>query len=69
MITPQSGKQIIAIHTGPNISRSKGNKATKFGQAIEYYMKNIFLEKSFPNCGGETVTRPFSKKNKIEHRS
>ena len=61
-MTSQSGKQIIAIHTVPNISRSKGNKATKFGQLIEYYKKNIFLEKSFTSCCGETVPRPFSKK-------
>ena len=36
----------------------------KFGQLIEYYMRNIFLEKSYPKCGGETITRPFSKKSK-----
>ena len=36
----------------------------KFGQLIEYYMRNIFLEKSCPKCGGETITRPFSKKSK-----
>ena len=28
-------KQIIAIHIFPNISRSKGNQAIKFGQLIE----------------------------------
>ena len=27
----------------PNISRSKDNQAMKFGQFIEYNMKNIFL--------------------------
>ena len=31
----------------PNISRSKGNQAMKFGQLIEYNMINIFLEKSY----------------------
>ena len=36
----------------------------KFGQLIEYYMRNIFLEKSYPKCGGEAITRPFSKKSK-----
>ena len=29
----------------PNISRSKGNQAMKFGRLIEYNMRNIFLEK------------------------
>ena len=33
----------------------------KFDQSIEYSMRNIFLEKSYPKCGGE---RPFSKKAK-----
>ena len=26
----------------------------KFGQLIEYNMRNIFLEKSYTKCGGET---------------
>ena len=42
----QPGKQTIAIHILPNISRSKGNQTMKFGQLIEYNMRNIFLEKS-----------------------
>ena len=33
----------------------------KFGQLIEY-MRNIFLEKSSIECGGETSSRPFSEK-------
>ena len=33
----------------------------KFGQLVKYNMKNIFLEKLFTKCGGETITRPFSK--------
>ena len=33
----------------------------KFGQLIEYNMRNIFYEKSFSKCGGETIPRPFSK--------
>ena len=39
-MTPQPGKQAIAIHILTNISGSKGNQATKFGQLIQ--------------CGGET---------------
>ena len=39
----QIGKQTIATQIFPNISRSKGNQASKFGQLIEYNMGNIFL--------------------------
>ena len=45
-MTSQPGKQTIATHIFPNISRCKGNKKTKFGQFIEYSMGNIFYEKS-----------------------
>ena len=34
----------------------------KFSQSIEYNIRNIFLEKSYTECGGETIPRPFSKK-------
>ena len=40
----------------------------KFGQLIEYNMRNIFLEKSNTKCGGETITTLFWK-IKIEHIS
>ena len=43
-MTLETGKQIIAIHVLPNISRSKDNQAMKFRQLIEYNMKNSFLE-------------------------
>ena len=46
----------------PNISRSKGDQTMKFGQLIEYNMRNIFLEKSYSKCGGETSPEPFSEK-------
>ena len=36
-----------------------------FGQLIEYNVRNIFLEKSYTKCGGETIARPFSKKSKL----
>ena len=49
----------------PNISRSKGNQTMKFGQLIECNMRNIFLEKSYTKCGGETSPRPFSEKLKL----
>ena len=53
----------------PNILRSKGNQAMKFGQLIEYNMRNIFLEKSYTKCGGETSPRTFSGKLKFEYIS
>ena len=34
-MTSQTGKQIIAIHVLPNISRSKGNQKMKSGQLID----------------------------------
>ena len=64
-MTSQSGKQVIAIHTLFNIPRNKGNKTVKFGQLIEYNMRNIFSEKSYTKCGGETIPSPFSKKSKL----
>ena len=41
----------------------------KFGQLIEYNMRNTFLKKSYAKYGGETIPRPFSKKKKIEYIS
>ena len=55
------------MHILPNISRGKGNQTTKFGQLMEYNMKNISVEKSYTTCAGETIPRPLSKKIKIEH--
>ena len=37
----------------------------KFGELIEYNLRNIFLEKSYTKCGGETTPRPFFKKSKL----
>ena len=37
----------------------------KFGHLIEYNMRNIFPEKSYTECGGETSPRPFSEKLKL----
>ena len=64
-MTSQPGKQTIAIHILPNISRSKGIETMKFGQLIEYNMRNTFVEKSYTKYGGETIPRPFSKKSKL----
>ena len=44
-MTSQPGLQTIAIHILPNILRSKSNQTLKFGQLIEYNIRNIFLQK------------------------
>ena len=31
----------------------------KFGQLIEYNMRNIFLEKLYTKCGGKAIPRLF----------
>ena len=59
----EHGKQNIAIHILPNISRSKRNQTMKFGQFREYN-RNIFLEKSYTKCD-EKLPRSFSKKSKL----
>ena len=66
-MTSQPGYQKIAIRILTNISRSKGNRAMNFGQLIEYYMRNIFLEESYAKCGGDTIPRyySFSKISKL----
>ena len=62
----QPGKQTIEINILPNISRSKSNQTMKFGQLIECNMRNIFLEKLYTSCGGETSPRSFSEKLKLK---
>ena len=36
----------------------------KFGQLIKYNIRNFFLEKSYKQCGGESIPKPFSRKSK-----
>ena len=64
-MTSQPGYKTIAIHILTNISRSKDNQAMKFGQLIEYNLRNIFLKKYYIKCGGETIPRLFFKKSKL----
>ena len=61
----QPGKQTNATHILPNISRSKGNQNMKFGQLIEFKMRNISVEKSYAKCGKETIPRSLSKKSRL----
>ena len=58
-MTYQTGKQTNAIHIFPNIYRSKGNQITKFGQLVEYDMRNIFLKKAYTKCGGNIFPNSF----------
>ena len=64
-LTSQNGQQINTIYILPDMSRNKGNHTLKFGQLVEYNMKNIFLEKPYTKCGGEDSPRPFYKKTKL----
>ena len=57
----QPGKQIIAMHILPNISKSKGNQTMKVGQLIEYRMRKNFLERS-QNIVEKLFPDPFLKK-------
>ena len=61
-MTSQPGKRIIAIHL---LHNTQEVQTMKLGQLIEYNLRNIFLEKSYTKCGGETIPRPFSKKSKL----
>ena len=50
-MTSQPGKQTIAIHIAQYLS-SAGNQAIKFGQLMEYNVRNIVFEKSYTECVG-----------------
>ena len=56
-MSSQPGKQTIEIYIL--------TQAMKFGQLIEYNMRNIPFEKSYRKCGGETIPRSFFKKSKL----
>ena len=57
----------LANNCNTNIAQylKKGNQARKFGQLTEYNMRNIYVEKSYTKCSGETTSRPLSKKSKL----
>ena len=44
-MTSQTGQQIIIVYILSNISRYKGNQTTKFGQLMDYKMRNNSFEK------------------------
>ena len=60
-MTPQPGSQTIAIHILPNMSRSKDNQVLKFGQLIEYNMRNISVENHTQNVLEKLFPDPYLK--------
>ena len=52
-----------------SLRRHKGNQTMRYGQPIEYIMRNNFLEKSSTKCGRETSSILFLKKIEIENIS
>ena len=51
----------IKIRILSNISRRKINQTIKYGQLIEYNIRNIFVENTYLKYGGEANPRPFHK--------
>ena len=60
-MTSQPGKQTIAIHILPNISRSKDNQTVNFGKLIQYNVRNIFLKNHAQNVVEKLFPDPFLK--------
>ena len=60
-MTSQLGKQTILIEILSNILRSKDNQIIKFGQLIEYNMKNICLKNLTQNVVEKLFPDPFFK--------
>ena len=60
----QTGKQLTTMNILPNISWGKCSQTVKFGQLIEYNVRNIFPEKSYKKFG-ETSCRPFPKTSNL----
>ena len=52
-----------------SLQRHKGNQTMRYGQSIEYNMRNNFLEKSSTKRGRETSSILFFKKIEIENIS
>ena len=64
-MTSQPGKQIIAIHILPNITRSKGNQTKKFDQLIKYITSEIsFFKNHAESKAGRLVPDLFLLFNK-----
>ena len=66
-MTSQTGYQTIAIHIFTDISRSKDNQATKFGQLICITWETIFLKNHTQNVVGKLFPGPFLKNQNSTH--
>ena len=55
----QPGKQTNAIHILLNILKSKDNQKMKFGQLIEYSVRNIFYKKAYSKWVEKLFPDPF----------
>ena len=59
-MTSQFRRQAIAIHVLLNISRSKDSETIRFGQLIEYRLKDIlFLKNHTQNMVEKLLSDPF----------
>ena len=56
-MTSSTGKQIITKHILSKISISKDNQTIKFGQLIEYKVRNFFSSKSCWENGNKNSSR------------
>ena len=64
-MTWQPGKQTNAINILRNISRYRINQTMEFGQLVEYNIRNIYLNRSYTKCGGNTIPKVFSKNSNL----
>ena len=65
-MTSKPGKQTVAIHILPSVSKSEGHQTMKLGELIEHDMRNISIEKSCTKFAGEAIPRQFSKKSNLK---
>ena len=64
-MTWQPGKQTNAINILRNISRYRINQTMEFGHLVEYNIRNIYLNRSYTKCGGNTIPKVFSKNSNL----
>ena len=64
-MTSPTGKETIAIHILPYISRCKGNQTMKFVQLIKNNMRYILSQSHAQSVVKKLVRDPFLKKLKL----
>ena len=60
----KTGQQIINCVISQKV-KTTIQCTMKFGQLIEFNMRNISLQKLYTKCGEEASPRPFYKKSKL----